>query len=256
MTIIGSPKFRRMYSHMSEKRNNFIYRRKYLIGSITLLFFALVVSVLFSGHIDKSVNHLDRDAIEKLGIEEQCSYLTDFEKETTCIKAIQDSIRRLVTDFTCAARGVLIEPYQFIKRGYGCCYDRARFTEKALMHFGFKTRHVAIYDGDAYGLWGLLVPRINSHATTEVKTSRGWLGVDSNEPFLLITESGDVLTYRNFKSRRAEIRDPVAPDDFYGRDLIVVYGLYSRNGKFHSLNNPIPVPEFDLRELAYNLFPG
>jgi hypothetical protein len=240
---------------MTESKAPATTRRKVLNWALALTFLLSFAYVLQTGSISKAITPADLSAIERLGVEKACSVRADFSSEIACIKAVQNSIRVLVPDLTCAPKGVLIEPYNFLTRGYGCCYDRARFTAKALSHFGFETRHAAIYDGDAYGLWGLLVPRIASHASTEVKTSKGWLGVDSVEPFLLMTAGGEVLTYRNFKSRRTEIRDPVRPDDFYRRDLIVVYGLYSRNGKFHGLN-PVPVPEFNLRELIYNLFPG
>jgi hypothetical protein len=181
-------------------------------------------------------------------VEKECAEKGKFDAEVHCIKSIQMVIRRLVPDSKCAIGN--IEPYDFISRGFGCCYDRARFMEKALNYYGFQTRHVALYDIGAYGIFSVFVPGISSHATTEVKTQKGWLGVDSNHPFLLMTRDGIALTYKTFRLWKNDIIDPVIPEKFYEKRLAVIYGLYSRHGKFHGPN--LPGPEFNLKELKYN----
>jgi hypothetical protein len=221
--------------------------KKYFIGAVAILG---VSYVYFAGSVDKTLTRADIDAISKLSVNDVCANLSAFQQQIDCIRAIQTSIRTLVPNFKCAAKGTTIEPLQFIERGFGCCYDRARFTEKALSHFGFQTRHVAIYERDERGLLGLLIPQTGSHATTEVKTLKGWMGVDSNQPFILITTDDNVLTYRDFKKYLPKLKYAVAPAGFYKKNLIVIYGLFSRHGMFHGPN--LPTPEFNLRELLYN----
>lgn len=211
-----------------------------------------LVYVYFAGSVDKSITSDDIAAIHQLEINQTCNKRSSFQDEVACIKSVQNAIRTLVPNIQCAQRGEKIEPRHFILRGHGCCYDRARFTEKALTYYGYETRHVALYDLESHGLFGSFVPGIDSHATTEVKTSTGWMGVDSNEPFVLIVNDKQAFTYKNLKTNLQYSTHGIEPKAFYNRNLIVVYGLYSRHGMFHGVN--LPVPEFNLKELLYNLY--
>ncbi|MDR3159212.1 MAG: hypothetical protein LBU11_09450 [Zoogloeaceae bacterium] len=224
------------------------FRKKFLF----CFFVSFLLYLFFAGYVDNEITEKDREAIGKLGVEKECVSARGFDAEISWIKSIQMAIRDLVTDFRCATPPVNVEPHDFMSRGFGCCYDRARFTEKALRHYGFSTRHVAIYDAGNHGVFSIFIPGIPSHATTEVRTQKGWLGVDSNHPFLLLTRDGKPLTYRNFKAWENDIPDPVVPRSAYERELLIIYGLYSRHGKFHGPN--LPGPEFVLAELRYNFF--
>lgn len=223
--------------------------KKFSAISVILLA-ALVFYLFFAGHVSKSITAADVDAIEKLSVQTSCAQVSSFPDEIACVKAIQLSIRALIPNNRCAGRGTTIEPLDFITRSFGCCYDRARFTEKALIYYGFETRHVAIYDVSKHGLLGFFIPGISSHATSEVLTTKGWMGVDSNEPFILLTKNKEVLTFRNFKKHADDLDDIVAPQSFYANDLMIIYGLFSRHGMFHGLN--LPAPEFNFRELRHN----
>lgn len=172
---------------------------------------AFVFYLFFAGHVSKNITAADVEAIEKLSAQTSCAKVSSFSDEISCVKAIQTSIRALVPNNRCAGRGTTIEPLDFITRSFGCCYDRARFTEKALKYYGFETRHVAIYDISKYGLLGFFIPGISSHATSEVLTTKGWMGVDSNEPFILLTKSNEVLTFKNFKKHADDLVEVVAP---------------------------------------------
>lgn len=217
------------------------------------LFFlvAIFIAYLFgAGQVSKGLSQSDLVAIQKLGVNSQCQKISSFEDEISCIKFIQASIKRLLPNMSCAERGQTIEPLEFLQRQYGCCYDRARFTEKVLSHYGFETRHVAIYDASRFGFMAIFLPGISSHATSEVYTQKGWLGVDSNHPFILMTRNNRVLTYKDFKKHSGELDYAIVPADFYKKDLLVIYGLFSRHGMFHGPN--LPAPEFNFRELLYN----
>ena len=61
--------------------------------------------------------------------------------------------------------------------------------------YGFKVRHVHLNQTENRGYFNLFIPGSNSHAVTEVLTSRGWLGVDSNEPFVLLDKNNYPSVY-------------------------------------------------------------
>jgi len=208
--------------------------------------------LVIAGSIDNTLTKQDKNSIEELGPITQCKNIATFEAEISCISAVQQSIRILLPKNRCPKidSTLRVEPQNFIERGYGCCYDRARFTEKALNYHGLKTRHVAIHAKGPFGIPGTIMPRTASHATTEVLTQRGWMGVDSNEPFILLTRAGQPVTFKNYKEHLGEFQQAPQPANFYQHDLSVVYGLYSRHGMFHGL--PLPSPEFNIFELAYN----
>jgi len=145
------------------------------------------------------------------------------------VRAIQESVTRLVPDQSCASRGESIEPAAFLKRGYGCCYDRARFFEKALRSFGLKTRRVAMFDTNTYSLAAFFLPNIESHAATEVLTERGWMGIDMKHSFILIDEQNQPTTYQSMISQLDEFDDVIESHWFYELRPAVIYGLYSRH---------------------------
>jgi hypothetical protein len=55
----------------------------------------------------------------------------------------------------------------------------------------------------------------------------------------------------SFQDRRNEISDVIEPKGFYDRDILVIYGLYSRHGIFHGMN--FPGLEFNPGELKHNV---
>ena len=91
----------------------------------------------------------------------------------------------------------------------------------------------------------------SSHAVSEIHTSKGWLGVDSLEPFMLLTKNNLPTTYR---SALVDLEAyPVlrrAGGGFYTGKIDVIYGLYSRHGHFH--RKKWRGPEYDFNELLWN----
>ncbi len=220
----------------------------------TLMIF-LGVSIIFAVYVSQALlvnNKLSQDdiyAIKKLSVDKQCGTIQNYENQVTCIKAVHQSIRNKVTDFRCASRFTLIEPKEFLTRGFGCCYDRARFAEKTLEFYGFKTRHVFIIEQE-YFLFNLLIPGVRSHASSEVRTSKGWLGLDSNEDFILLTSDNLPLSYEQALQNIGNIRSKMLPVTLYSKELKVYYGLYSRHGFFHGVN--LPGPEINIRQIHHN----
>ncbi len=166
-----------------------------------------------------------------------------------CIEAVQIAVQA-IGEKRCPRRGVNVEPLDFMARNHGCCYDRARFIEKALRHYGFETRHLALiqpYRG--ISLLDFVPLGQSSHATTEVLTSRGWLGVDSNWPLILIDDAGTTFTYRDAIASEY-FRDSWVPQWFYRGELDYFYGLYSRHGFAFGID--APGPEWAFSEVRHN----
>jgi hypothetical protein len=216
--------------------------------------FASLTSVLFLiyffGELDKSLTEHDVEAIRMLNVDQLCRIRSSFEDEVICVETIQKAIAIIVPTFKCSNKRESIDPSSIVRRGYGCCFERALFTEKALAYYGYETRHLALYDASQYGLLTLVIPHVSSHAATEVKTSKGWMGVDSNVPFLLITKDNKVTTYASVNVNINNYKFHISPEQFYRNNLIIIYGLYSRHGMSHGIN--FPVPEFNFNELLYN----
>ncbi len=210
----------------------------------------LIAYVTFALSVDNTLYEDDKLAIQTLAVDAQCQQSKGvFVRELACIKSIQLSIQAIGVS-TCAKRSDTIEPMSFIKRQYGCCYDRARFIEKAARYYGYQTRHVFLIQRAYNTVLSHLLPLNQStHATSEILTTDGWLGVDSNRPFILLSPNGRPKTYREAMDALDEFSF-MEPYAFYDQDIDVIYGLYSRHGRFHG--KQLPGPEYVLSELLWN----
>ena len=219
-------------------------------SSIFVVIFAITVCVSFyfsfALSVNNSITHEDAQAIEILELSASCENVSaSYEKELECLLAIQASVQS-IGGVRCAVDSDTIEPSDFLRRNYGCCFDRARFIEKS----GFDTRHVFLiqpYEG--LSVTNFLPLGQSSHATSEILTTKGWLGVDSNEPFILLSENGMPTTYRSAINNIAAF-PLMEPKGFYTKEWDVIYGLYSRHGNFHGKN--FPGPEYVFSELLCN----
>lgn len=219
----------------------FRFDLKRMAGVTSLLFVSGIVYTVLAGSVSKEVTPQDRLAIAMLRADEACKNVREFESQLACARLVQTNVQRLVPDMRCAENGERIEPMNFIERGYGCCFDRARFMAKALRHYGLQTRRVSLHDRSTYGMLAYAIPGITSHASTEVLTAKGWMGVDSNEPFILLKRDGTPVTYRQLRLiPRSELAQSPTPASLYNLPLMVTYGLYSRHGRFHGPDLPAP----------------
>lgn len=223
---------------------------KVLIGvSVAGVLFTLYVWLGLS--VDQTLTEDDKIAIQTLKLDGECEGVVgEFSKEISCVSEIQKRVQS-IGGTECAAKGDNIEPLSFLERGYGCCFDRARFIEKTARYYGFETRHIFLivpYKG--YSVLNFLPLGQASHATSEIMTSKGWMGVDSNEPFILLRE-GDFLprTYE-FALSSKQFSDVMEPKKFFKKDFDVIVGLYSRHGFFHGKN--FPGPELSFSEFIQN----
>ena len=207
------------------------------------------IYIFFSINVSKKISKQDLEAITALKVGYSCSNINSYQDELNCIKNIQLSQFSLVKNIKCRGYFIEVGSTEFLSANTGCCFDRARLMEQALRYYGFKVRHVHLHKVDDLGFFNLLVPRTNSHATNEVYTSKGWIGVDSNEPFILMDEKDNPLTYYNAIEKG--IIKKFSKEDFYEVPLIYIIGLYSRHGTFFKPYLP-GFPEINFYDLFHN----
>ncbi|MBO8240522.1 hypothetical protein HA152_07375 [Prochlorococcus marinus XMU1412] len=225
-----------------------------LIKSIKLIFifFLIITSKYFfsSINVKKDLSEEDIRAIKMLNVDKQCKKISDYKSEIECIKTIQIAQKNLVNSEKCRTGLIDVEPINFINYNFGCCYDRARFIEKTLTYYGFESRRIFLLATDKYGIFSAIVPKQDSHAVSEAKTSKGWIGVETIEPFFVLNdEDNNPLTFRKALKEKYNFPKKIY-DNFYYRNPMSINGLYSRHGKFH--NPYIPLPEINFKDFAYN----
>jgi len=145
------------------------------------------------------------------------------------------------------------EPRALYEARAGLCYDRSRTLEKIFRSRGFQTRHVFVFSLTtlASPLRALLTPGVQTHAVTEVRTSRGWLVVGTNARWLSLDEAGQPIAMADFTgTRRWQPDMRAARNAIFDGPFGFVYGLYSRHGQFFP---PFaPVPDIAWSEFAAN----
>lgn len=130
------------------------------------------------------------------------------------------------------------EPADLMRAGQGLCYDRSRTFDKAMSYLGYQSRHVyMLYRQDKSFLRALITYGQASHAVTEVKTSKGWMLVDSNTAWLAVTRNGEPVGAGDVWLRFSEFENP---PEYFKDPYWAIRGMYSRNGKLYSPYVPFP----------------
>ena len=198
-------------------------------------FFTFLISLVLiysytAIRVKKNFTKRDIQAIKLLEVEDICKEIKTFKDEIICIRGVQKSQLNLIKGTECRGRFIEIGSLDFIKSGTGCCYDRSRLTEQTLQYYGFNVRHIHLNHSDNKGLLNTLIPGTASHAATEVLTSKGWMGVDSNEKFILLNKNNQPKTYAD--AIEDGLADGLSESGFYRSPTIYIIGMYSRNGTF------------------------
>ena len=230
--------------------NKKLFKFRHFKIFLILLLVTLPTYILFSINVLKKISKQDLAAINALKVNDSCSNINSYKDELNCFREIQTSQSNLVKNTSCRGYFLEIGSTEFLNANTGCCFDRARLMEQTLRHYGFKVRHVHLHKTDNLGFANLFVPRTSSHATNEVLSSKGWIGMDSNENFLLLDKDLNPHTY----SRAIEkgiIKD-FTNVDFYEVPLIYIVGLYSRHGTFFKPYLP-GLPELNFNDFFSNL---
>lgn len=156
----------------------------------------------------------------------------DWEQELAFLQRIQRIVMRTAPIQEGIPEGEAREPGDLYLLGRGLCYDRSRSIEKLLTLAGFKNRHLSLYRADQGVLSALLGYRSPSHAVTEVRTSRGWMVIDSNTPWMSLGRDGVPISMKQIARFRGALDFATPPPAFYCGRLITIRGLYSRHGRF------------------------
>ena len=223
-------------------------KTKYFLG---VLFLGVLSYILISMEVSKSISEDDKYITKLLKVDEECLKINSYEKEIKCIKTIQESQLNLITGTACRGKYINLGSKEVIEVNTACCFDRSRIIEQALQIYGFKVRHVHLNETSKRGYFNLLIPNTSSHAVSEVLTSKGWLGVDSNEPFLLLNENNYPNTYE--KAIANGVINSYSKFPLYKKPMTYVIGLYSRNGTFFEPYFPY-LPEINSNDFFRNLF--
>lgn len=229
--------------------------KKLVIASLIVTFLGFLH--LFFNQVSQELSDNDLIAIKQIQNRLDCDDLSNFKGEFACIDSVQKAILFISpnnicpTDDCCPLKGELIEPLTFINRGWGCCFDRSRFNEKLLKYLGFQTRHVFIISKKYSSFLNFVPLNQSSHAASEVKTSLGWMGIDSNTSTKLFDGQNRVFTYKE-AIKNKKMKKKLVPKYIFLDEPDVIYGLYSRHG--YSYAPKIPGPEFNINEIKYNFF--
>lgn len=232
-------------------------RKQIVFTTPLLLFLALTLFAFFSG-VDNSLSDEDRLYIPKYlsGIEPLPANPA-YKDELAFIVAVQRSVLDVAPVNEGLPYDQLREPKELYEAKIGLCFDRSRAIEKILQYSGFETRHIFILSTQETGsaLQSLVTSNVPSHAVTEVRTSKGWLVVDSNDPWVSVDKEDQPVSMQSIQDS-VESAKPVAwkrkpPIPLYSKPFTFIYGLYSRHGRFYPPYNFIP--DIQYGEFVQNL---
>ncbi|MDB2682713.1 transglutaminase family protein [Alphaproteobacteria bacterium] len=216
---------------------------------------ALMMILLFWGsQVSTEITYSDRSSLKNAGALFKPDESVGFDSEIRTIRAIQKAAFKVAPRTWPIAVGASREPEDLVELGYGNCNDRSRFLDKALRLAGFETRYASLYETAKTGSAFLsLITRdteiVRSHALVEVKTSRGWMFVDSVSPWLALEARNNPVGLERWQNEEDKagfswLRQPGGEIYFLMKDdFTYVYGLYSRHGQFYPPY--VPVPDID-----------
>lgn len=180
----------------------------------------------------------DAQALQELGFGSARQRPTSFREEVELIRSVQEKILSIAPHKGEIPEFSTREIKDLVLRRSGFCYDRSRAIDKTLRYLGFETRHVyLLYRTNKYFLHALLTYGQPSHAVTEVRTSKGWMLVDSNNAWIALTRDGHPVAADRVYASRACFETIAEP---FGEPWWSIRGLYSRKGFFYRPYLPFP----------------
>lgn len=232
--------------------------RKILSALVLGVAITLLMTVLSYHEVDNSLSEQDKQYIPKYLVnmphlpenatyKDQLAFITDVQRSVLEVAPRNDGL----------PENQEREPKDLWIAQTGLCFDRSRVIEKILRYSGFEMRHIAIYSTEdtKSSLMSLIKPGVRSHAVTEVLTQKGWLVVDSNDPWVSVDADSDPISIEDIQSattKPAVVQWGVAPPtNIYVQPFTFVYGLYSRHGEFYPPYDPIP--DVNYGELVQNV---
>ncbi len=167
-----------------------------------------------------------------------------YEQELHLIKSLQALVLKRAPGDIPIPEYADREPKDLLKAESGMCFDRSRTLDKILLWHGFETRHLYILfakhpvTGLQLPFWQALVTRgTDSHAVTEVKTSRGWLVVDSNSLWISVAADDAPVDGSHIFAQANRF---ASMPEYWNQPYWAIRGLYSRRGQFYRPFLPYP----------------
>ena len=212
---------------------------------IIFFIFSIVfmITIFQLSEVDTSLTKEDIKIIRQLNLDNNCINTDTIVKQIECVSSIQNKIFSIVlVSHDGIGYNRTREPKDLVKEKKGLCYDRSRFIEKVFTFYNINYRHVAIHFTDDNSSFPYLKKGSFSHAFTEIYTSKGWMVVDSIEPFIGMDKKGKVYTAKAIKEKQnfKDIHNNTLPLNLTLGDYSVIYGLYSRHGKYYPPYNKLP----------------
>ena len=212
---------------------------------------AALVSLSVYTNVSTDVTEDDAAVFAEIGLRKPAVPMS-FEQEVALIRRVQQEFFKRAPLGEGIADYALREPADLMRAGHGLCYDRSRSFDKAFEFLGFESRHVyLLYQEDRSFLGALFRKGQSSHAVTEVKTSKGWMFVDSNTEWIALTPQGEPVNADGVWRRFGEF-DHAPP--YLDHAWWAIRGMYSRKG--HLYAPYVPFPELNWHDFSEWLVRG
>ena len=229
------------------------------INKYILIIIIILISIFFTQYHNVKKNLTIEDIkyiklfIEELDLDLNKPDFKSFNNELKFINLIHKKIIINIVN----KEGIEIkntrEPKDIYVLKKGECYDISRLLEKIFQYYGYKTRHLSIYEKKGnIPLLNLFLKKGNdSHAISQIYTTKGWLTIDSVSDWVnsdinnIIIDINKINLNTNWKHHY--------PHHIFKKKYFIIYGLYSRHGGFYPPYNFIP--DINFKDFViYNLF--
>lgn len=221
-----------------------------------LLSILCLIFVFWYHNVPKNLTVEDKKVLAKMLHNIKEDKLSSICDEISLIRAIQAAVlngmgRQRIPEFQTR------EPADYLRNKGGLCYDKSRTLEKAISYKGFSTRHVSVFyetNTSTKDKYLFLNRNVNSHAVVEVKTSAGWLVLDTSSKWIGTNDNCEVFSTHELSTLKDSILISTAPKGLIASSNlqnVIIYGLYSRHGKFYPPYNFIP--DYNISEFVYNI---
>lgn len=227
-------------------------------GTLWLLLLAAMGLAAFGAlayytNVPTEVTAEDTTVFTELGLARPATQ-PSFEQEIALIRQVQGIVFKRAPLGDGIPEYEAREPADLMRYGQGLCFDRSRTFDKAFGYLGLQSRHVyLLYREGKPFLQALLHYGQSSHAVTEVKTSRGWMFVDSNTQWIALNRQGEPVNADEVWRRYAEF-DNAPP--YLKPAWWALRGMYSRKGQFYEPSLPFPFPELNWQDFLLWVLKG
>lgn len=213
-------------------------------AQLIMAFVALNLIVIGVSNVPSKVTESD-EAIFKtaLGLQKPQTPM-HYEEELFVIKKLQVLVLKEAPGNDGIPKRQSREPENLFKFKSGLCFDRSRTLDKLFQWAGFESRHVYVLyaahpkTGAKLSFWKTFFTEgTDSHAVTEVKTSHGWLVVDSNTPWISLAADGEPVRADHIYAQAYRFASLPA---YWNRPFWAIRGMYSRHGQFYWPYIPYP----------------